>query len=125
MKSCSKMALNSGKHTNIVTIMILASKNFPDVVDSRNRTLCVYCGSHQLIEKEHVLPKSRGGETTVPACRKCNRSKSNKAPMEWFMFLKCSSRPSDQERWSRIVQYHRYKRNKFSPLVRNIREQTS
>jgi len=36
-----------------------------DVVDSSNRTLCVYCGSHKLIEEEHFLPKCRGGATTV------------------------------------------------------------
>ncbi|GEM_PF-1974239 len=93
-----------------------------DIVDSSNRTLCVYCGSHKLIEEEHFLPKCRGGATTVPACRKCNRSKSSKTPREWFMYLKYGSRPSDRERWERIVWYHRWGRNNLSQLVRDIRD---
>ena len=42
--------------------------------------LCIYCGNHA-DAIDHVLPKSLGGTDTldnlVPACRKCNSTKSN------------------------------------------------
>lgn len=48
---------------------------------------CIYCGSSNLIEIDHVIPISRGGQHSignlVPACKKCNRNKSNKLIVEW------------------------------------------
>jgi len=35
-------------------------------------------------QQDHVLPKSRGGITTVPSCRRCNQSKGDKTPDEWL-----------------------------------------
>ncbi len=48
---------------------------------------CIYCGSLNSIEADHVIPISRGGTHSignlVPACQKCNRSKSDKYLAEW------------------------------------------
>ena len=56
---------------------------------------CVYCGQKTTEkagkpnsrETDHVHPRSRNGNRTpknrAPACRTCNRSKSNKTPAEW------------------------------------------
>jgi len=48
---------------------------------------CIYCGSTQNIEADHVIPISRGGTHSIgnlaPACRKCNASKNSRTIMEW------------------------------------------
>ena len=48
---------------------------------------CVYCGSPEDIEIDHIVPLSRGGtndlDNLAPACRPCNRSKFNRLPDEW------------------------------------------
>lgn len=49
---------------------------------------CVYCGSTENIEIDHIVPLSRGGthtpENLAPACRPCNRSKGAKLLSEWL-----------------------------------------
>jgi 5-methylcytosine-specific restriction endonuclease McrA len=60
----------------------------------RDRHTCAYCGdvfpSAQL-EREHVLPYSRGGRDTwtnvVTACRPCNQRKADRTPEEAGMPL--------------------------------------
>ena len=51
----------------------------------RDKFLCQYCHTSFKVEDltfDHVLPKSRGGQTTwdnvVTCCRKCNTTKGNK-----------------------------------------------
>ena len=50
---------------------------------------CIYCGSRDRIEADHVMPLSRGGRQSIgnlaPACLSCNRSKGSKFVMEWRM----------------------------------------
>ena len=60
----------------------------------RDRNMCAYCGEHfksELLEMEHVLPESRGGQCTwtniVSACRHCNAAKSDRTPEEACMPL--------------------------------------
>lgn len=48
---------------------------------------CIYCGKRtRRLEKEHVVPVSKGGNLTlhniVPACRPCNAKKATKPPMK-------------------------------------------
>lgn len=51
---------------------------------------CAYCGSNRdPIEMDHFLPIDLGGADApgniVPACRKCNRLKSNSEPVSWVL----------------------------------------
>ena len=60
----------------------------------RDRWECQYCGidlNKTLATIDHVLPRSRGGETSwkncVASCKYCNRKKANKTPAEAGMPL--------------------------------------
>ncbi len=53
---------------------------------------CQYCGEHsktQYLTFDHVIPRSRGGETSwdniIAACRPCNTRKGSKLPKECDM----------------------------------------
>lgn len=52
----------------------------------RDRFSCQYCGSRDDLTFDHVIPRSRGGQTTwenvVAACSPCNLRKGNKMPRE-------------------------------------------
>ena len=48
----------------------------------RDRFECVYCGSDEDLTFDHLIPRSRGGQTTwtnvITACAPCNLRKSNR-----------------------------------------------
>lgn len=50
---------------------------------------CVYCGTHEDLTLDHVLPKSRGGRTSwdnlATACKRCNTRKGDRTPEEAMM----------------------------------------
>lgn len=52
---------------------------------------CQYCGSNQDLTLDHVLPKSRNGQSTwdnlVTACKTCNSKKGDRLPDEANMPL--------------------------------------
>jgi 5-methylcytosine-specific restriction endonuclease McrA len=61
----------------------------------RDNFTCQYCGStpgRGLLTLDHVLPRSRGGQTSwenvVAACRACNMRKGNRTPDEAHMALR-------------------------------------
>jgi len=61
----------------------------------RDHYTCQYCGCHPGTESltiDHVVPRSRGGETTwtntVLACVECNAKKANRTPQEAGMTLR-------------------------------------
>jgi 5-methylcytosine-specific restriction endonuclease McrA len=49
---------------------------------------CCYCGSADRIVVDHFIPRSKGGPhvltNLVPACHRCNTSKTNHDPTEWY-----------------------------------------
>lgn len=53
-----------------------------DAIYRRDGGKCVYCGSTQNLQLDHIIPFSRGGATTIEnlqlLCQKCNIEKSNK-----------------------------------------------
>lgn len=54
---------------------------------------CAYCGSHkERLSIDHIIPKSRGGETSfencVAACKGCNLKKGGRTPSEAGMYLR-------------------------------------
>jgi 5-methylcytosine-specific restriction endonuclease McrA len=56
----------------------------------RVRFACQYCGSNDDLTFDHLVPRSRGGQTTwsnvVAACSPCNLRKANMTPHEAGMF---------------------------------------
>ena len=56
---------------------------------------CVYCGTHDDLTLDHVVPKSRGGRTSwdnlVTACKRCNAKKGDYTLEQTGMVL--SKRP--------------------------------
>jgi 5-methylcytosine-specific restriction endonuclease McrA len=61
---------------------------------TRDRNVCQYCGKHfepQLLNIDHVLPKSKGGHSdwtnVVLSCIKCNDKKRDRTPEEAGMRL--------------------------------------
>jgi 5-methylcytosine-specific restriction endonuclease McrA len=67
---------------------------------------CAYCGEVESpLQKDCVLPLSRGGrytiENVVPACRSCNASKSNDEVTGWLR-RKRLDEPAFLRRWVEI-----------------------
>ncbi len=61
----------------------------------RDNHTCQYCGAtgtQAILTMDHLLPRSRGGETTwenvVTACRACNMRKGDRTPEEAGMTLR-------------------------------------
>ncbi len=55
----------------------------------RDRFICQYCGSREDLTFDHLVPRSKGGQTTwenvVAACSPCNLKKANKSWQEMDM----------------------------------------
>ncbi|QGQ97020.1 HNH endonuclease [Paenibacillus psychroresistens] len=62
----------------------------------RDSYKCKYCGYGEDLEADHVVPESRGGETSidnlVTACKVCNQKKGARTPEEANMKLMPLSR---------------------------------
>ena len=71
----------------------------------RDEYRCQYCGSTHELTIDHVIPRSRGGESSwtnlVSCCRSCNLSKGRKTPEEAGMPLR---RPPIRPTWTVVVQ---------------------
>lgn len=56
-------------------------KDVVDAVWRRDKGQCVYCGSKENLQLDHIIPFSKGGATTFEnlqlLCQKCNLKKSN------------------------------------------------
>ena len=56
----------------------------------RDRFTCQYCGGKDDLTFDHVIPRSKGGRTTlenvVAACAPCNLKKANRLPKDIRMF---------------------------------------
>jgi hypothetical protein len=81
------------------------------------KRVCVYCGSGRNIEAEHVQARCRGGVTTKPACRKCNRSKGKKRLRSWLIWTK----NNNSYRWKRIISWNKGKRSQIAKQIRTIK----
>jgi len=78
----------------------------------RDNYKCSYCGSHDELTIDHIIPKSRGGksnfENCITCCRTCNvKRKQDKTPREAGMIL--HRRPYTPT----IVQFLRKKMEKY------------
>jgi len=61
---------------------------------ARDRFMCAYCGGifkHEVLTREHIHPRSRGGldnwQSVVSACKGCNNLKADRFPHEAGMTL--------------------------------------
>ena len=59
-----------------------------DIIKIMDRDkVCVYCGANTKLSLDHIIPITKGGDTTylnmVLACMTCNSSKHNKDVVEW------------------------------------------
>jgi 5-methylcytosine-specific restriction endonuclease McrA len=78
---------------------------------------CAYCGKEEMLEQEHFIPSSNGGEFTknniVPACRRCNASKNSKSFFEWYPNTEYYSKQREKE----ILKYLNYKTKNVQQLA--------
>lgn len=65
-------------------IYLVSDKFLKKIYDSP----CVFCGSKERIELDHIIPIARGGQHSEgnlqPLCKSCNSSKSDKTMTEWY-----------------------------------------
>lgn len=49
---------------------------------------CVFCGSREELETDHLIPRARGGsdsaDNLVLPCKKCNTSRNDQGVFEWL-----------------------------------------
>lgn len=71
----------------------------------RDKFACQYCGDNDDLTFDHLIPRSRGGQTTwenvVAACSPCNLRKANRTPPEAGMH------PSQHPYQPSVHQLHR------------------
>lgn len=47
-------------------------------------------GSSVAFTRDHVVPRSQGGTSTVPCCRACNNLKGDMLPDEWRAYMRAN-----------------------------------
>ena len=74
-------------------------------VFARDSWTCQYCGSRSNLTVDHVIPRSKGGESSweniVASCAPCNRRKGNRTPLEARLHL---IRKPKRPKWRPFVQ---------------------
>lgn len=93
-----------------VIVQLLANVRIPRValqptranILLRDEETCQYCGKHTRdLTLDHIIPRSRGGQSTwenlVASCRSCNGKKGNRLLKEANMHLVRQPHPLSQE----------------------------
>lgn len=83
-------------HIRLTTHQIERIWNVPPVnrreILRRDKNTCQYCGSHQKLTLDHVIPRSKGGkhrwDNVVTACATCNAKKGDRTPSQARMPLR-------------------------------------
>ena len=81
-------AMNPDVHGTAYQRGPLWRANLRGYVLTRDKSKCVYCGSKNTLELDHVVAESSGGSdrhwNRVAACRECNQSKDNALIETWL-----------------------------------------
>ena len=80
---------------------------------------CALCGNPYDLVHFHVRNATRGGQTTICACRSCNSCLRSDRLKPWLRTL----RDADHWKWYEILEYQRWKRTGLARLVRQIRDE--
>ena len=82
---------------------------------ARDREICQYCGlqpGRAQLTVDHVIPRSRGGQTTwdnvTTACRECNHRKGGRTPDEAHMTLLTVPRQPQYVAFALLVELERH-----------------
>lgn len=91
LRNKERFAISTAKRHNqkLGLVSDLSKVDWDDALSHFNH-LCAYCGDEGKLQKEHVIPVSRGGSFSrtniVPACSPCNQSKSAKLLHDWYRY---------------------------------------
>ena len=86
----------------------------------KDKTKCFYCGELRgKTEADHVVARSKGGVTVIPACRSCNASKNDKPLMVWLRDVK----KKDKEKWGKMCTLHKRRTNIISRKIQKVRDE--
>ncbi len=82
------------RHADAKPFKPYLSKKCNDLLFTRDRNVCAYCGRMYRalkLEREHVIPRHQGGKdvwtNVVTSCRPCNQEKKNRTPEQAGMQL--------------------------------------
>ncbi len=85
-------------HPSVVRLNRYIRVPYKDVVLSRYNVFrrdnfeCQYCGTKASLTLDHVIPKSKGGDSSwknlITACSKCNNKKGNMTPKQAGLILR-------------------------------------
>lgn len=78
-------------------------------IKERFNNSCAYCGKVSILEQEHFIPLTKGGEyatsNIIPACKSCNCSKNDKLFSEWYPAYRHFSKKREKQ----VLEYLGYK----------------
>lgn len=76
---------------------------------------CIYCGTHDELTTEHILPRAHGGpdipDNAVRVCKRCNSSKGDKRLYEWYGYERRDEIPRIAEGKYLKLLYELHKQN--------------
>ena len=101
LHQCSRTSERRVKHNGNHTVYIDSNQLTMRFAQFNNN--CAYCGSNDNLQVEHFIPRSKGGPhalgNILPACQKCNSSKYNHEPEQWYQSQSFFSKA----RWRKIL----------------------
>ena len=96
-RNSERKAKNRGNHTVRINSKELAARF------AQFDNTCAYCGSCDHLIVEHFIPRAKGGPhalgNLLPACQKCNISKLDHEPEQWYQSQSFFSKA----RWRKIL----------------------
>lgn len=100
--------------------MILLRDRGKGYAEGKNFTACAYCNFHRATQKDHIVPKSKGGSNgwmnLISACGDCNQYKDDRTPEEAGMtFCYLPTIPPSRK----YLKIHNQQRSEWNEFTRN------